>query len=184
MDSVICKKHGFKYLHLVKDEQNYYLCRLCLFENKEELNFYYENFDNFKIYSKIDNSEYLSKLNNEDYFHNLNKVLKETLESISIGENIYPKVSTNKERFRTQLINALYDTYKANCDKFEKTVDELTVKTDKLDLSLKSAKDELQEIQKSLEDQITVLESETELKKVFDKVVFKLTAKFWYLTFN
>ena len=172
MDSIICKQHGFKSLYCSKEEKEYHLCKICLFNNKDDLNFYLENFDSFQVYKNLDNSKYVEKLNNEDYFHNLNKVLKESLESVVIGESIYSNITVNKERFRSELLAALYNVYKANCEKFEKTVDELTVKTDKLDLSLKSAKDELQEIQKSLEEQITVLESETELKKVFDKVIF------------
>lgn len=182
MELETCEKHGTKYFYLNKDDKKYFLCRICMFNSEEEISFYNDNFDNFKVYSRVENLFYLENLKDYEGFVHINKIFKEKLESLKLSDELFEKLGANQERFRKELKEGLLNAYNSTTEKFEKTVTSLTEKTDKLDLTLKSAKDELQSIQKDLDEQIEILESEEKIQLIFEKVMKKYSSKARYLS--
>lgn len=183
MENVNCELHGRKSLVCQKDEILYYVCELCLFDNEESLKFYEENFDSFKNTFKVDDSNYLSSIKEFEGFELLNKTFKNTVESIKYPEEMpFAKIRANESRFKVGIKEGVSQFYLNLIEKFEKTVETLNEKTDKLDLSMKSAKEEIEEIQKNLEEQIGILENEGKLAENFTKILDKYTNRLRSIT--
>lgn len=182
MEDPNCLKHGLKYL--VNEKEKRYLCRICMFKSKEELQYYHENFDNFtKIYDEK-TEEIHAKLKDYEGFEHINKIFKEKLNLIEFGAEVVLKVRANEKKITNELAIAIEGIYSETAKKFEETVENLTSKTEKIDLNLKSAKDDLEKIQADLDEQIEVLESEEKINEIFQKIMKKYESKLKYLDLN
>lgn len=179
METILCEKHGLNHLKLVTQTSTKYFCTTCLYDDHEILSLYIENLDLIQEVYSSDFSKYLDKLKDYEGFANINKVFKEELEKTpNIGDKVTSEyLSKNAYKIFYNLEKALKSEYTNTCQKFEKTVEELIEKTDKLDLSLKSAKDELNGIQKSLDDQTEMLSSDKMILEIFSKITNKLDSR-------
>lgn len=190
MENNICETHGKKQLVLygndkydIEDTNNKYICRVCLFKSKDEIDFLYDNFDNFKNLNEIPNKKIEEKLKEYEGFSILNTQLINFSNEFKLGNDFFTKFSTNKEKLRTSYKDGLQVLYKKVTDDLEKTVEELDKKADTLDLTQKSAKEEVEVIQEKLDEQIKILESEKLVsEEYFDKLERKLISRFKYTT--
>lgn len=176
MENKTCDIHGLKTLVCCENDNLSYICEHCLFDNEETFNFYEKNFDSFKNVNSLDNSTFLSSTKEFEGFEHLNKVFKNSIEGVKIPENLqFDKLETNALRFKSSIKEGIAQFYLNLIEKFEKTVETLNEKTDKLDLTMKSAKEEIEEIQKNLEEQIGILENEKKLSESYQKILEKFT---------
>ena len=188
MENNTCLKHGKKQLVLfssekydLEDTNNKYICRVCMFNSKEEIDFFYSNFDNFKNLNDISNKKIEEKLKEYEGFHILNKEIVNFANEFKLENDFYNKFNTNKEKLRNNFKDGLKTIYDKVTDNFEKTVDELDKKVDSLDFTLKTAKEEIGKIEEKLGDQIKILESEKKLcEEYFEKLEKKLNSRFRY----
>lgn len=175
-----CEKHGFKSLILVQEDGNKYLCKVCVIQSKADLTFYLQHRDKFLNRDLVDSNEYQSKLKEYEGFCHTNKAFADVCESFNLDTDVYLKASTNKELFRKAIKEGISKLYSSITSKLEKTVEELTEKTDKLDLTLKTVKDEITNIQSSLDEQINLLENEQKLNAEFEITFKKFNLKLKY----
>jgi len=181
MEDENCTKHGVKAL-VFNDKTNskmYFLCRICMFQSKEDLKFYEENFENFSLKYSQECKE--NKLKDYEGFEHINKIFKEKSENLQLGTDEILKVKANEKKIIDELKSAIFETYSSTTKKFEETVENLTEKTEKIDLNLKTARDEVEKIQNDLDEQIELLESEEKIEAIFNKVITKFNNKIKYL---
>lgn len=183
MDESICNIHGKKGLVLPSEDptQNKYICRICIFKSKQDIDFYYENYDKFEKTEDVKLNLYEQKLKDYEGFSLVNKNFVEAAKSFNLDDPLYSRLFTNKERFKTEMKEGLKHLYGKITEKFENTVNELNEKADTLDLTLKSAKDDLEKIQVELDEQINTLESKEKVDEQLEKIEKKLYAKFKYM---
>ena len=177
MENSICSKHGTKALEAIISEKQVYLCRICMFNSFDEISIFADNFDSFRERFNTSDKEYTDKIKDYEGYEKINKVLKEKLESFKLTETQFTLTETNSLRFRISLKEGVNSIYQQVVEKFESTVDNLTKQTDNLDLTLKSAKDEVEKIQKDLDEQIEFLESKEKIDEAFAKINKKLNNK-------
>lgn len=182
MDNPICEIHGKKIL-VIKEESKY-ICRVCTLRSKDQVAFLYDNFDKIKPLNDKDNKEYDDKLKDYEGYNFINAAFVDTLKNFKFESPLYDHLMTNKEKFKVEMKQSLQHQYKTVTEKFEKTVDELNEKTDKLDISLKSAKDEIDRIEASLTEQMEFLENKEKLREEISRINVKFNNKFKYLTFD
>ncbi len=182
MESLFCGLHGKKTFVLKGDSK--YICRICAIRNKEQIEFLYDNFDKIQNINETDIKYYEDKLKDYEGYNFVNNAFIDIMKNFKFDSHLYDHLMTNKERFKVELKQSLQYQYKTVTEKFEKTVDELNEKTDKLDISLKSAKEEIDRIESSLTEQMELLENKEKLKEELSKINIKFNNKFKYLTFE
>lgn len=180
MDLSNCEKHGAKGLILHADEGNKYLCKICTIKSKEQLKFYLHHRDQFQNVIADNNKHYQAQLKEYEGFCHANKTFVDLLQSFNLESNTFIKATTNKELLRKAAKEGIVNLYSTIISKFETTIDDLTEKTEKLDLSLKTAKEEISIIERNLQDQLRFFENKTKLDEEFNGIFTKVDLKLKY----
>lgn len=194
MDTEICSSHGVKHLvynHIEKNDLNietiksYYICKICMFECKDNIEFYYNNFEHFKNNLKISNKEIESNLEENEGFNVLNKQILNNINNLNIAEEFYMKIFTNKEKIKMKYKDALLNIYNKVIEKYKNTLDTIENEVNSLDLTIISNIAIVNKLENELQNIITLIESEQSFNnEYFVDLINKFSSKLSYMSKN
>lgn len=177
IEIIKCETHMIEKMKCTKTEK--LICTSCILENKDEIKYYIENFDNI-VPQSVDNSKnYLSSFNEYEGFELLNKVYLSYLENVENAvESSNEKIFIARELIKKTTKQILLNYYLRLTGNFEQTVKLVNSKITNLDINDLQSKEEFKKIKQSLDDQTEFLDSEQRLQTEFQKIIDGATRKF------
>lgn len=171
-----CETHGLELCFC--SSCNKTLCKLCVFENKEELKHLKDHYD-YILDLIPSNKKYQEALHDYEGFELLNKVYIEKLEKADeIIDSSFEKIHASKYEIISRVKTVLQLVYDNLTSNFEKYVKSVSSNINSLDINDVSSKEEFKKLKKKFDDLSEFLDNEEKLKELFNNITQKALAKF------
>lgn len=165
-----CNTHEEKLLTCTYPNcSNNFICRICVFKSKSEIDHWYDHFDFITTLSKT-NTKYLDIIDDYEGFKIINKVYKSMIFSIDLKRQYFIRLNSSEHKILYSFKDAFVEIYQDITKKFENLVTNITESANNLDLNVNSAYHELDQMKTELDDKIKFLESEEKIKNEFKRI--------------